>query len=225
MLHLYGIVEPHAPYSGKGLDGEPLIRIACGRVDAIASELGEPFDPTPAQEALWEHERVLEALLQSGPVLPVRFGVRFPDHDALSAEVQSRSTELAKALAHVRGRVEVGIRLLALEEAPELPANGVDGAGGPGARYLLGRLGERREAARKLESVRTRLAPLAIAERSSLLPRPGTPATAAFLVEKSDLERFRREAQELARELQDVALLCTGPWPPYNFTELLKEMG
>ena len=79
------------------------------------------------------------------------------------------------------------------------------------------RLGDRREAARKLDAVRARLAPLAIAERSRLLPLPGTPATAAFLVERFDLERFRREARELDRELEDVTLVCTGPWPPYNF--------
>jgi Gas vesicle synthesis protein GvpL/GvpF len=225
MFHLYGIVEPHAPCSRNGLDGQPLIRVGCGDVAAIASDHAESLDAGPLEGMLWEHEEVLEALLEAGPVLPARFGVRFADREALRVEVQSRSAEFAKALARVRGRVEVSVRLLAREDAPEPTDEHVDRAAGPGARYLLERLGERREAARKLESVRTRLAPLAIAERSRLLPRPGTPASAAFLVERSDLERFRREAQELERELQDVALVCTGPWPPYNFAdESLREI-
>jgi hypothetical protein len=112
----------------------------------------------------------------------------------------------------------VGVRLLARGDARESDDEG-DAVVGPGARYLLRLLAERREAERKLETVRTRLAPLAVAERSELLPRPGTPATAAFLVERHLLERFRSAAGELERELADVALVCTGPWPPYNFVD------
>lgn len=216
MLHLYGIVEPQTQCAGLGLDGEQPASVDCGDVAAVVSEHARPLDSAPDEEALWEHERVLEALLEAGPVLPVRFGIRFADRAALLAAVQSRSAELAEMLADVRGRVEVSVRLLARNEAPE-PVDEDDASFGPGARYLLARLGERRAAERKLEAVRARLAPLAVAERSRLLPRPGTPATAAFLVERNVLERFRREAGKLEQELKDVALVCTGPWPPYNF--------
>jgi gas vesicle protein GvpL/GvpF len=216
MLHLYAIVEPGTQCAGLGLDCEELVAIDCGEIVAVASEHARPLGSVPTEEALWQHERVLEALLEAGPVLPVRFGVHFADREALSAKLQPRGPELARALADVRDRVEVSVRLIARDDAPE-PATEAEAVGGPGARYLLERLGERREAERKLEAVRTRLAPLAVAERSRLLPRPGTPATTAFLVERDLLERFRREAGELERELEDVALVCTGPWPPYNF--------
>jgi hypothetical protein len=218
MLHLYAIVEPCTQCSGLGLDGEQLAAIDCGEVVAVASEHAKPLGSAPTEEALWEHERVLEALLDGGPVLPVRFGVHFADGEALRDELQSRGAQLAKALADIRGRVEVGVRLLARGDARESDDEG-DAVVGPGARYLLRLLAERREAERKLETVRTRLAPLAVAERSELLPRPGTPATAAFLVERHLLERFRSAAGELERELADVALVCTGPWPPYNFVD------
>jgi gas vesicle protein GvpL/GvpF len=216
MLHLYGIVESQDQCCGSGLDGEPLVAIPCGDVVAIASERTEPVDSTPAEEALWEHERVVEALLESGSVLPVRFGVRFADREELRAEVEPRSAQFATALAQVRGRVELSVRLLAL--GADNPPSAPEGAG-PGARYLLGRLEERREAARKLDAVRSRLGPLAVAERSQLQPRPGTPASAAFLVDRPALEHFQREACELGRDLEDVALVCTGPWPPYNFVD------
>ena len=218
MLHLYAIVEPGTQCAGLGPDGEELVAIDCSGIVAVASEHARPLGSVPTEEALWEHERVLEALLEAGPVLPVRFGVHFADRQALRAELQPRVPELARVLTEVRDRVEVSVRLLARDDAPE-PADEVDAVGGPGARYLLERLGTRREAERKLDAVRTRLAPLAVAERSRLLPRPGTPATAAFLVERHLLDRFRREACELERELNDVALICTGPWPPYNFVD------
>jgi hypothetical protein len=218
MLHLYAIVEQLTQCAGVGLDGEELVAIDCGDVVAVASERARPLEAAPEEDALWEHEGVLEALLESGPVLPVRFGVRFADREALRVAVQSNSARLAKALADVRGKVEVSLRLLARDDAPHT-VDKLDSVAGPGAKYIFERLGERRDAARKLEAVRTRLSPLAVAERSRLLPRPGTPATAAFLVERHLLERFRREADELERELEDVTLVCTGPWPPYNFVD------
>jgi Gas vesicle synthesis protein GvpL/GvpF len=224
MVHLYGIVEPDLPCSGEGLHGAPLQKVACGDVAAIVSEHAEPLDADPVEDALWTHEGVLEALLEAGSVLPVRFGVRFAALQAVRATVQPRSSELANALRYVRGRVEVGVRLFARDDPREPRADMAIGGAGPGARYLAKRLDERREASRRLETVRMRLGPLAIAERSRLLPRQGSLAAAAFLVERSRLEHFRVEAQVLEHELRDVALVCTGPWPPYNFVgEPLKE--
>jgi hypothetical protein len=219
MLHLYGIVDPRTRCAGVGLDGEQLIAIDCGGIVAVASEHTRPLGSEPVEEALWQHEGVLEALLEKGPVLPVRFGVRFADREELRAELAPRSARLAAALAQVRDRVEVSVRLLARDDVPGPCVRGADAGPGPGARYLRRRLDDSREAAVKLEAIRTRLAPLAVAERSRLLPRPGTPATSAFLVERRSLERFRQAAGELERELQDVALVCTGPWPPYNFVD------
>jgi Gas vesicle synthesis protein GvpL/GvpF len=224
MVHLYGIVEPDVRCSGEGLHGAPLLRVVCGDVAAIVSEHAESLDADPTEDALWVHEGVLEVLLEAGPVLPVRFGVRFADLQAVRATVQPRGSELANVLGYVRGRVEVGVRLLARDEAREPGAEDAVGVAGPGARYLSERLLERREASRRLETVQMRLRPLAIAEQSRLLPRPGSLAAAAFLVERSRLELFREEAQALGHELRDVALVCTGPWPAYNFVgEPLRE--
>jgi len=216
MLHLYGIVDSQARWAGVGLDGAQVSAIACSGVVAIASEHTRPLDSTPVEKALWEHESVLEALLESGPVLPVRFGVRFADSEELRARVQPHSARFARALARVRGRVELSVRLLGLGDRE--PPSGAEDAG-PGARYLLGRLEERRDAEQKLDAVRGRLSPLAVAERSQLLPRSGTLASAAFLVERHALERFQEEARDLERDLDDVVLVCTGPWPPYNFVD------
>jgi len=219
MLHLYGIVEPHVACAGAGIDSEPLIPVACGEVVAVASKHSRSFDRAPSEQELWEHEGVLETLLERGAVLPVRFGVHFADRDALRAEVEPRSAQLANALARVRHRVELSVRLLPRAVAPQPSTDEIDPNAGPGARYLRERLEHRRDASRKLDAVRTRLGPRAVAERSHVLPRPGTIATAAFLVEDVGIESFRQEAQALERELEDVVLVCTGPWPPYNFVD------
>jgi hypothetical protein len=38
-------------------------------------------------------------------------------------------------------------------------------------------------------------------------------------VERTLLPRFRTEVQRLQRTHPDVAVLCTGPWPPYSFVD------
>ena len=219
MFHLYGIVEPQVACAGVGVGGEQLMPIACGDVVAVASEHSRPLDPTPSEETLWEHEDVLERLLEAGPVLPVRFGVRFANREALRAAVQPRTTELAAALSRLRDKVELSVRLLAREDGCRPLAAEIDANAGPGARYLLERLEERRDASRKLDTVRSRLAPRAVAERSQLLPRAGTLAATAFLVEQTAVEAFRQDAHGLEQELDGAVLVCTGPWPPYNFVD------
>jgi Gas vesicle synthesis protein GvpL/GvpF len=219
MLHLYGIVELDVSCAGVGLAGEPLVPIPCGDVVAVASEHSRPFGQAPSEQELWEHEGVLEALLDTGSVLPVRFGVSFAHREAVRAELQPRSAQLEAALAHVRDRVELSVRLLERANAPRPSVGEIPSDAGPGVRYLSERLEQRRDASRKLDTVLSRLAPRAVAERSHLLPRAGALAVAAFLVERAAVDDFRQEVLELERELADVVLVCTGPWPPYNFVD------
>jgi Gas vesicle synthesis protein GvpL/GvpF len=217
MIHLYGIVEPHVACVGLGLGGEPLQPISCGDVVALTSEHAHAVESPPSEDELWEHEGVLEAMLETGAVLPVRFGVRFSDREAVRAALQPRSAELAAMLADLRDKVELSVRLLAPE--PAASRDGIDTAAGPGTRYLLAQLGEQRAAERKLDMVRSALTPFAVDERCRLLPRPGTLATAAFLVERHAVESFSRAVRELDDQLEDIVLVCTGPWPAYNFVD------
>ena len=62
--------------------------------------------------------------------------------------------------------------------------------------------------------------PLARLARASV-NRPGTgPAAfnAAYLVDRSDVEAFKRRVETIAAELEDASIVCTGPWPPFSFS-------
>ena len=41
--------------------------------------------------------------------------------------------------------------------------------------------------------------------------------SAAYLVPRDGVDDFRGEVVKLERAHPDLALVCTGPWPPYSF--------
>jgi hypothetical protein len=41
----------------------------------------------------------------------------------------------------------------------------------------------------------------------------------AYLVDRDDVEAFVALVRRLQDEHEDLALVCTGPWPPFSFAE------
>jgi len=165
-----------------------------------AHSLGEPD-----ADALWAHERVVERLMTDRTVLPMRFGSTVADEAELRRFLVDRQATLAAALAGIAGRVELGVRILAQREDAGPVASGRE--------YVLSKL---RDGARA-DRVHEPLAALAADSRLQP-PRGGEEVLrGAYLVDRSALSRFRAGVQRLQQAHPDVAILCTGPWPPYTF--------
>lgn len=218
MIWVYAIVDrPDLPVPRRrGLAQAPLDGVAVGRLLAVVTRHAHtPGDPGP--DALWAHERVVERLMADRAVLPMRFNSTQPDDAALEAALAARHDALAIALDHVRGRVELGVRAVALSgngvpaPAPPPPATGRD--------WLLGRLENNRRDERLAAAVHDPLAALAVAARRRPPAAPGEVLRAAYLVDRGSLARFGGAVERLQRTLGGVAILCTGPWPPYSFVE------
>jgi len=218
VLYLYGLIEDRPVPMVAGICGAPITTSVCGDLAAVVSE-HEELDLAPTEPKLWEHESVLEKLMEQGPVLPVRFGVTFANTEAVRRELEPRHEGLAAALERVRGRVEVSVRVL--EHSASLPVPRRNGASslGPGQRYLRARLERRRGAIEIAERIRQELLPLVVEERPGTPMAPGTLLASSYLIDASQLEAFRARA-EVLQSRSGGAVVCTGPWPPYNFTEV-----
>jgi hypothetical protein len=159
----------------------------------------------PDVDSLWRHEDLLERLMAQRPLLPVRYGTRVPDEAAAAAAVAGRGAALMAQLDHVRGAVELAVRVRAAD-APEVPATS------SGADYLRARTTRSRTA----DVVHAALARLARDSRT----RVGVePLRAAYLVDRDAVDRFVGRVRELQDAQPELAILCTGPWPPYSFAE------
>jgi hypothetical protein len=217
VLYLYAITHapPALPTDRRGLSGAPLAAVIERELAAVVSSV-ESGDIDPTETTLWEHEAVCEALMETGTVLPARFGLLFSEEGALRDELRTRHIELRDALARVAGRVEVGVRILR-QDGSDSRASEPSGAERPGTAYLTARVAEHRRARELAESVHEALAPLAAESRRQVVGGPALIMNAVYLLDRESASSFREKVERLAGEHTVAKFICTGPWPPYNF--------
>lgn len=218
LLYVYGVVDGLPAELGEGIDGAPLRSVAVGRVAAVASEHASA--PESSEDHLWQHEAVLERLLERGPVLPMRFGASVAGDRELEELLRAREDEFVELLAGVRGAVELCVRAeLPAADPPPDPDGGTATARPSGTEYMRGRGRALREAEGARERLHGRLSDLS--RRSTVLGaravrgRDGV-FRGAYLVDVERVDAFARCAEGLASEFGGE-LSCTGPWPPYSF--------
>ena len=259
-LYLYAITDrPEAPLpSMPGLEDAPLCALACQDLAGVISSV-TTTRVQATESNLWQHEAIVEALMADRAVLPVRFGAVFSNEAAARAELLTQQADLIASLNRVRGRVELGLRVLrpppcaAPQEQPpddtlqrQAPLAALRGPAtndkretvprsqsAPASRgraYLMARLEqeqrarvERQQAEACAAEVHAPLARLAVASVQQVSATPRLLLTAAYLVERDRVEAFRQEVAALGAAHPALSLLCTGPWPPYNFVDLRAQ--
>jgi gas vesicle protein GvpL/GvpF len=228
-----------------GVAGGVVEQVEAAGLTALAGRVpaGE-FGAEPLRENLndlaWlervarEHEAVLEHALGAGPIVPLRLCTIFEGADGLRRMLEREHDALKRALAHLEGREEWGVKLLVdPERLTEQASPGAEPAGEGGAAYLERRRNERatREAAHAIaaglaEDVHARLRSCAIdavtrpAQNRELSGHDGEMLlNAAYLVEAHRLEELHALVAELEQRHSALGarLELTGPWPPYNF--------
>jgi len=245
--YVYGItraVAAHALDVGPGVDGAPVEAVPVGGLAAVVSPLrdargwdieGQGDD---AIEALAPraraHEAVLERVMDIGSVLPLRFGVLYPDVDRLRDLLRDRSGAFDQALGAIEGQSEWGLTITSEGEAGEegpavTPADGRD--------YLSRRRTERvagqaraermsQVAAAVHEGLRDVSTGAVIHRAGASGRRANAVLRASYLVPVEGAEAFRAACEALLTKAPpDLGLSgeLTGPWPPYHFCDISLE--
>jgi hypothetical protein len=213
-LIVYGIGEANDMDAyGASLDGEPLRAIAEGPLVALVRDQ-DGRDPEPTPAALSAYERTIRRLMERSAILPAQFGSVLDDEAGVRALLRGRRKDLLARLERVRGMVEIGLRASWRDASRGRP----DDRPQTGASYLRDRL-ELRQSARRVASGLDPLTALAVSSRRALAPTPDLPVLDAYLVECGRVDEFVALVARLGDVLDDVELVCTGPWPPYSFAQ------
>jgi hypothetical protein len=225
MIWVYGICDrPDLPAPRRrGIAQAPLDGLREGSLFAVFTRHVRSVSE-PAPDALWVHERVVERLMADRTVLPMRFGSKVDDERALREFLVGRGQSLAAALERIGGRVELGVRVLEPLAAGDGAAVAATVAAPPTGRdYLLAKLRDGQRAARASASLHEPLEALASQARRQPPRVAGEILRSSYLVDRRVVPRFRAAVERLQTARPDVAILCTGPWPPYSFVGDVRE--
>ena len=202
---------------GPGLSGEALEVVRAGPVSAVIGRVAR--SPEPSAEALHAHDDVARRLAERcRAVLPARFGSLAKDDDALRAALLDRAAEYTAALARVRDREQITVRVFSTAAGGDRRPGAEATVGGPGTRYLAARA--RQESAAGvpgLPGLLDRLAPLVAAEIVERHEAAPLVASVYHLVPRGSSARYRDALRDAAEVAPGLRVVASGPWPPYAF--------
>jgi hypothetical protein len=237
-LYVYGIMAaPGLVPAGLGIAGAGMELVSDAGLSALVSQGVE--QPVPRMRRhLLVHAKVLEQVMANITVLPVRFGTVAPSRAALAACMRRHESAFRAEMAHIDGRVEVGVKASWREAGLFADILEQDAAlrqlrdslqhRAPGETYYdrieLGRRVEATLAERGKEcaaAIAAALSPLA--ERETELPpqEDCMILNRAFLLPRAREAAFDAAVERVAQHFGNkLNLRYVGPVPPFNFVSL-----
>ena len=185
------------------------------REAAMAAVVTDRPGPSATAANLRRYDRTMQELAgKFSAILPVRFGTRMAE-DELRFVLSSRRRALTRALAHVRRRAQMTIRIVHRPAARErraepdmpLPLTGRD--------YLQQRA-RAAAAARAVPGFEPVSNAVARWVRDERVEQRGGVSSVYHLVPRSSANAYRR-AVRLSAAAAGLTAIVSGPWPPYAF--------
>jgi hypothetical protein len=181
------------------------------------------------------HAAILNALVARTTVLPVRFGVVFPDDRSLIAKLlDPQQAVLQQYLAELQGTVEITLKATYLEDrvlaqiVSEQPQLVAQGRGASRASYqskletgkrIAAAIQDRRDKEGQWIVDKLRKTVLGIRINKTLSDLMAL--NASFLVDRGNMPAFDKEVERIHAQVGEyIKLDCVGPLPPYSFVDL-----
>ncbi len=232
-----------------GVGGGSIRTVAAAGLTAVVEDVdlavfGEAALRRNLEDLAWleatarAHHRVIAAVAQQGPVVPMRLASVYSGDAGIAAMLAERGADFQAALSRVSGRKEWGVKAYVArrpggKSTPAVKAAASAGRerAGTGAAYLQRRRDQltaqrdfRHDLAASADSIHAQLSQYAAGAR---LHPPQAPQltenkaamllNAAYLLDDGNGEEFAAAVAALADQYPAVQLELTGPWPPYSF--------
>jgi hypothetical protein len=268
--YVYGIVGDvgernqifsEKPGFSKGIDPTyPVYALPYQAVQAVVSEVslqefGQEALETNLEDIKWveakvlAHQRVLEAVLGSHTLVPMRFCTIYQSEGRVQETLAEHYDDFVEALARLEGKQEWGVKVYCDGEAlaqrvedtsdkvKELKAEMEQKSSG--AAYFMKKkvdeaIAEEVECVSDEHAQRSHDRLSGQAAEAVINPLQSKELTGrkeamvlngAYLVAEEQLANFRAELENRSEEYSDFGFIyeMTGPWPPYNFVSIGLE--
>lgn len=236
-LYVYGVVSADAGLRDPSPSGDRTPDVELVEADdlaAIVSPAGGE-DEASVRESVMAHARVLETAIRDATIVPMRFGMVFPDEDTVVKELlEARHDELVQWLERLDGRMQMTLKVYFHEDAvlreimednPEIARLHEQTRGNEAttqdARVRLGQLvfeateqRRQRDGAQLLEAIE----PLVVASQVEPPEEDFMVLNAPLLVERDRQDELEQRLEELAQERSELMRFrLLGPMPAYHF--------
>jgi Gas vesicle synthesis protein GvpL/GvpF len=238
--YVYGVTVaggtvPDAPGIGDG--GRSLRLLPWETLAAIVSDV-QRHEVGAATRSLRAHARVLDAAIEHGPVVPLRFGTMVDDEAGVVSDVlqphRDRLHELLERLGEhvelsVKARYDEDLIVRELVTADPLIAalhERIAGVDPEAAYYERIQIGERVAAAleerraRDAEEIYELLGDVADDACAGEPLDPHMAVNGTFLVRRTAVDAFNDAIGSVAREHPELEVRYVGPLPPYSFSDI-----
>ena len=244
--YVYGVMRAGAavaaPARGVGPVDAPLRTITRGELSAVVSDVPDG-ELAATREDLFRHTEILQSLMQSSTILPMRFGTIMPDEETVGSQLlDARAHELQRLIEALDGKVELTLSASyhesvlreVIADSPKIMhlnqrLRSMPPEAGYYERIQLGELvANALQDKRELDSIAIldRLAPYAAEVSAGEPAHERAVLNAAFLVDEANVQQFDAIASELADECADrMRFRYTGPLPPFSFVHLERASG
>jgi hypothetical protein len=238
-IYVYGVIRADADIGNLAEhngDGTPEIELVeSGDLAAIITPAGGE-DEASVRESVLAHARVLERATETATVVPMRFGMVFPDAETVGSDLlEARRDALTGLLDQLEGHVQMTLKVTYHEEAilrdiidgnPEIArlrdatSEGSDQQTYD-ARVRLGELinnaiEQRRQ--RDGQEILSSIESLTVATETEAAESEYMVLNAPLLVERRRVSELEDTLEELAKERLDLmAFRLLGPMPAYHF--------
>lgn len=226
-LYVYCIVDDLDTYDAEthGIAGATVRLLKIDELAVLVSDsAAEAVQVTP--ENALAHAAVARSILDRTTPLPFRFGTLITEQQ-LRSYVSTRKSALQTQLAHVRGCVEMSVKIIW-----ELPKQDE-----PKQQHQLSGTAFLAEKRRQIAGDECRIAQATelstwLHEKVKGLTRDEQVTTraseklvlsAAHLVERDKFADYREKLAGARAERPDLHFLLSGPWPPYSFANIELE--
>jgi len=250
-VYVYAIADAPVPLADlRGVCGESLRIVASGNgaAHAIAGDVEGPQPALTVETLRAQDVLVRDLAARADALLPSRFGSSFADERRLRQTLDELTPRLERALARVRGREQMTIRLFrdtplpAAEQAVDVddvddndatdnrdagpgPGAGPGQGEGPGTRYMRRRAAEGRQLPAEAEVLRGGVADVIEGERVERGQSSSAPVIGSIhhLIPRGSADAYRaRLDQAVASPVfaaSGIRLRVSGPSPAYAFAE------
>ena len=214
----------------RGVSGAPVRIVKFEDLSALISVCKSEAFQVTRKNALAHHE-VVSSITEHTTPLPARFGT-LVTVEQLSNYVSTHHQAIKAKLAHVRGGVEMTVRMIRTINGADTSQEAKnEDMPGPGTEFLLEKrkkiVHEEAGVAQKEQLsawLREKLGNLIKEEKISLVPsKTVIMARADHLIERVNIQEYRTRMAKAVEERPEIRFMVSGPWPPYSFANIELE--